>query len=68
MTCNILEDSGKAYAEEYLSQFSSEERRRISDVYRYVKKFGTKFVIQEITKGLTFSDEDYVPVQEEEHA
>jgi hypothetical protein len=65
LACNILEDSGRAYMENYLSQFTKQERYRISKVYSRVKKYGTKQVIKEVTQGMTFTNDDYVPIQED---
>lgn len=59
MICNLLEDGGKAAVEDYIKDFSSQEIKEINQMYRFVKKNGYKKSRELVTKGMTFTDEDY---------
>lgn len=60
MACNLLEDGGKAALEDYVSQFTPEDRKEMYNILALVKEHGPKRVISMVTHGLTFTDEDYV--------
>ena len=59
---NIREDLGSFSMMEYLEQFSKEDRLRSAQVTALTKKMGVKWVKEQVTKGLVFSDEDYKEV------
>jgi hypothetical protein len=61
---NLLEDAGRAPFDNYLKQFSYRDRLEMVTMTNLVKKHGTKRVINMITDGLTFSNDDYVPISE----
>lgn len=65
MCYNILEDGGRAPLEDYIEQFSTEERREISQMMQLVKTLGVKKTVDLVRKGLTFSDDDYVSEMED---
>lgn len=54
--CNIWEDHGKAFAEDYALQFSMEERLEIAKTISAVKKFGAKRVRELVTQGVVFPE------------
>lgn len=54
---NLLEDSGKAPMEDYLSQFSKKDRVEISKVYELINNVGHKRIKEIVTHGLSFTDE-----------
>lgn len=63
---NLLEDAGRAVVEDYLNQFNSQERQEMVKMTKLVKKLGTKRVKDMVTHGLTFSNDDYKPISEED--
>lgn len=54
--CNIWEDSGKAFAEDYAMQFNAQERLEIAQTIAAVKKFGVKRVKELVTQGVVFPE------------
>lgn len=57
MFYNIMEDHGRGVAEEYVSNFSPEERELMAVIILEVRKRGSKAVVAQITKGMVFTDE-----------
>lgn len=47
---NIYEDGGKAYAEDYINQFTDEEKGDIRDITKLVRVYGVKEVRAAINK------------------
>jgi len=65
MLCqNIFADAGKAPLEDYIGQFSIQDKQDIYDILSVIKKLGDKKVKEIVTSGLEFTDEDYVNSQE----
>jgi hypothetical protein len=60
VAANLNSDQGRAAVEDYLDQFSHQEKVEMSRMYHIIKKFGPKRVKFMVTDGLTFSDDDYV--------
>ena len=63
---NILEDAGRAHFDNYINQFSYRDRLEMVTMTKLVKKLGTKRVKAMITEGLTFSNDDYKPISEDD--
>ena len=59
MSFNIFEDAGRAKLEEYLAQFTKEEKEDMAKLIALTKKLGNKRVKEMVTLGLIFSDDDY---------
>lgn len=59
---NLLEDAGQAPVEDYLSQFSEEDRKSIFTMAKAVNKLGAKRVRELVTHGVVFTE---YPTQEE---
>ena len=57
MAFNLLEDFGQARMEDYLEQFSLEDRLDIKVMSNYILKVGPDQARREVTKGLVFSDD-----------
>jgi hypothetical protein len=57
---NIMEDAGKAPAEDYLAQFTTTEQLEMRQMYELIQLKGTKAVKALITEGVEFSDDEYV--------
>jgi hypothetical protein len=57
---NLLEDQGRAPMEEYIAQFNKEDRILMGKVYTLTKKIGPKKVIELVTKGIDFGNDDNV--------
>lgn len=53
---NILEDAGKAAAEEYVKEFTDDERVEMYLMTTLVKKHGPRQVKVWVTEGATFED------------
>jgi hypothetical protein len=60
VTANLHEDQGRAAVEDYLEQFSHQDKVEMARMYTLIKKFGSKRVKAMVTDGLTFSDDEYV--------
>lgn len=60
VTANLMEDQGRAAVEDYLSQFSEEDKIDMAHMFKLVKKLGPKRVQNMVTAGMQFSDDDYV--------
>ena len=56
MFFNILEDAGKAPAQDYASQFSDEEKVEMVAMTQLVKKHGPKQVKEWVTKNVIFPE------------
>ena len=56
MFFNILEDAGKAPAQDYASQFSDEEKIEMVAMTQLVKKHGPKQVKEWVTKNVVFPE------------
>lgn len=56
MAFNILEDAGKAAVEEYLKEFSAEEKTQMYAMTTLVRKHGPKTVKDWVTKGVVFPE------------
>lgn len=60
---NLREDSGQVAHEEYLKQFSEDEKKEMLDMLSLVKRFGADKIKQMIIRGnplLAEVDADYV--------
>lgn len=53
---NIMEDSGKAYAEDYIGQFSAVDRKSMLSMFNLIKKIGVRNTQKFVTDGLEFID------------
>lgn len=62
MFFNVLEDAGKAPAQDYANQFSPEERVEMVAMTQLVKKHGPKVVKEWVTKNVVFPE--YMTEQE----
>lgn len=60
---NLLEDAGQAPVEDYLSQFSEEDKKSIFTMAKAVKKLGVKRVRELVTQGVVFTE---YPTEEEQ--
>lgn len=56
MFFNILEDAGQTPAQDYASQFSSDERVEMVAMTQLVKRHGPKTVKEWVTKDVVFPD------------
>ena len=56
MSHNILEDVGRAAVEEYVKNFTKDERMEILAMTSLVKKHGPKTVKEWVTKGVVFPE------------
>lgn len=56
MFYNILEDAGKAAAEDYVKEFSKDERIEMYAMASLVKRHGPKTVKEWVTKGVVFPE------------
>lgn len=57
---NIRDDFGKVDMEEYLSQFSKQERLEIAQMTALTRIKGAKFMKELVTNGVEFVDTPYV--------
>ena len=62
--CNLYEDRGKAYAEDYLLQFDVADRLKMANILSAIKSYGHKRVKEIVTQGIEFPE--YPSVEEVE--
>jgi 3,4-dihydroxy-2-butanone 4-phosphate synthase len=60
VTANLHADQGRAAVEDYLEQFSEQDKIDMAHMYNLIKRYGTKRVKAMVTEGLDFSNDDYV--------
>jgi hypothetical protein len=58
MFYNIMEDMSKDAAVEYASQFSAEDRLKMVEIIKEVKKHGADFVKARVVRNLTLPPEE----------
>lgn len=56
MATNIMEDAGKEACQEYLEQFSNEERTLIFSILFGIKQYGFKKIKEMCTANVEFED------------
>jgi len=56
---NLLEDQGKATAQEYANSLTKEERLEIVQMTQLVKKIGLKRLKALVTEGVEFVDDEW---------
>jgi hypothetical protein len=54
---NIMEDAGRAYAEEYVEQFNTVDQTNIALVAKLIKKQGYKATVKFIRENVVFEDD-----------
>lgn len=57
---NLLEDKGLMASEEYIQQFSEQEKKEMLDMYHLVKKEGAETIKKHIMKNMPLEEDHYL--------